>query len=60
MRIKKSWMSEICTPLTWALSQRKNGTKWKKIDSTMMAAMAIIAGKRKSNLGRIESCLGLI
>lgn len=45
MRIRKSWTSETLTPDTLAESQRKKGTKWKKMDSTAMTATATIMAK---------------
>lgn len=48
MRIKKSWISDTFTPDTFALSQRKKGTKWKKMLSsttTPTAMMMLIKGK---------------
>ena len=41
MRISISWISEIRTPLTCALSHMKNGTKWKNMLRATMMPTAI-------------------
>ena len=43
MRIKNSWISEMCTPETLALSHKKKGTKWKKMLKKTIAAIIITA-----------------
>ena len=45
MRIRNNCMSEIRTPDTLADSQRKKGTKWKKMLSTTMTAIATMIAK---------------